>query len=302
MRVLGFRTAVAVAALLAGMGTASAADEIIYTDQRVDSLASAVSGYVEGRYGMLQDVQDVDGTANVGIDTDLEGNEWTLRGSVNARAGSFNAQIEADLDIVDAGLVEGNALRTTLHAYYRPIGGAFAAGAFLKGSYGKSEALVGSDGHVEADVFGAVAGLEAAYLGQFATFHLRAGAGLQETDIAGLRIEADRVHVGANTNLYFGDNFRLDLDGTYDRLEHELFDADRFAFDARANYRFGARPVSVFAGYRHEAIETRSKVDGTETEFDTGTLYAGARLHFGSDSLRQEERSGALWETYSREP
>lgn len=278
--------------MLASTGAGMAADEIIYSEKRTQT-ASAISGYVEGRYSDIQDVQDIDAPNGI----EIEGDEWQLRGVVNARANAFNVQVEIDGLQQDLGLSERDGVRGTIHAYYRPVGGAFAGGAFLRGAVARSDDL-----DLEVDEEEYLIGGEAAYLARFATVHLRAGYGQGSIEVAGLEADTDRVHVGAGANLYLGDNFRLDLDASYDTADHDLIESETFAFDTRANYRFASRPVSIFAGYRYETSEFRDTVDETETEASTGTLYAGARLHFGTQSLRQEDQSGALWDTLSPLP
>ena len=300
MRELGVRAALAASSLLVMAGAANAADSFVHVGKAGSELASPFSGWVEGRYSSVDSVHDnaVAGTTVEGVDA----GKWSLRGAANLRAGSFNIQVDVDGGTLDNGPYERTDVAGTVHAYLRPIGGTFAIGAFLRGTQRDFEDIR-TDRPGSGEENELLYGGEIAYLAEFATLHLRAGIGTNEygTDLASL--EADRLHVGAGANFYIGENFRLDLDGTYDRVQHEILDVDTFTVDARANYRFHEKPVSVFAGYRYNTVELRPRIGGAEEEEQRyGELYAGAKLHFGTRTLQQEDRSGALWDTFTALP
>lgn len=292
MRVV-LRTGVAFTALAMAMSSASAADQFIHvTDTK--NLASAFSGWVEGRYGAIDEINGADGN---GQTEDVDGSRWSLRGTANLRGGSFNLQVELENVNLDGGLLETRTSAGTAHAYYRPLGGNYAAGAYLRGSY-EDYTNFRDAGLPEYDATDVVAGIEAAYIGQLATLYVRTGGGIRTDEFLDTELDSDRVHFGLGANLYIGDNFRVGFHGTYDQAKNDLFDVETFTFDSRATYRFDQKPISLFAGYRYDRTETHVFADEEETDTRLGELYAGAKLHFGSDSLRQEDRSGALWDTH----
>ena len=302
MRLLRFGTAVLASGL--ATGTAQAADSFIFATEPTVEEASAVSGFIEGRYGSLGSSVGEEEANAAAPDDDIvvDGGKWTLRGTVNARAGDFNVQVEAEFSAVDAGPYESSIGNGTIHAYYRPTGGSYAVGAFLRG--GREDFLQLSEiatERMDGVTDDLLIGSEVAFLSEHATLHLRTGIGTRRDSPRGsdVGLDSDRLHIGAGANFYVGENLRFDLDGTYDRFENEQFqtDVDRFAIDGRANYRFASAPVSVFAGYRYETREIRSRLATEESESNLNTLYAGARLHFGTQTLKQEDRSGALWDT-----
>lgn len=60
-------------------------------------------------------------------------------------------------------------------------------------------------------------------------------------------------------------------------------------------------PISIFAGYRYDEWEPSVSGYSAGSEKNHSVL-AGLRYHFGSGSLKDEERSGPVWSTTSLPP
>ena len=246
--------------------------------------AKPVSGRIEGRfnYSTLDDEA---------FGNEIDGTSWTLRGSVNLSAAAFNLQVDGSAKHVSREGLEGSSLGGTAHAYYRPVGGRYAAGVFasttrLRDGTGTLASLgMGSEA---TDVIG---GAEIAALTRAATFYARAGAGGASHE----GFDADRLHLAIGSRFFVGTSLRFDLEGTVDRTSTALGDADLYSFKAVANYRPEGRNYSLFGGVRrdHARVETAA---GFGQGVSMNSYFAGARLHFGDHGFRAQDRGGALWE------
>lgn len=227
-------------------------------------------------------VGNVDGTFAKTDNDVADMKSWSLRGSVNAAVGGgFNLQADLSYGKHDFDLAgDGSALYGTLHGYYRPDE-TYAIGAFLHGSKSDLDALGGID-LLETRM----AGLEAAWFGESATFYAQGGYG--KTDIVGL--DADHVMGRLGVRYFLTDNVRVDAEGTANQLSTDFGDIDMASAQALLNYRPDGLPVSVYGGYRKDWIERENAA-----KLDSQSILAGLRFHFGSNSLREEERTGPVW-------
>jgi hypothetical protein len=106
-------------------------------------------------------------------------------------------------------------------------------------------------------------------------------------------IDADHYMGALGARIYATDNIRFDIDGSLNRLSESDADYDLRTLKLTANYRPGALPVTLFAGYKYvneELSGFRESLSG-----DTSTIFGGLRVSFGSPTLREEERLGPVW-------
>lgn len=241
--------------------------------------AKAFSGFVEGQFGHSR------GSAG-GFDAD--GTTWALRGTGNVGSpGGWNFQADGMYGRTSVEGFEVDALVGAAHAYYRQPENA-ALGAFVQGGrYGSDlfDMLTGFGGDDHAtDIVG---GGEAAFFAEMATLYAQAGYG--RLSYTGL--DADHWLGRLGARLYATDNIRFDFEGGLDRFSAYGIDVDVYSVSAIGNYRFDQAPVTAFAGYRYD----RGTTNVTSGGVDVHTFLAGLRAHFGSTTLRDEERNGPMW-------
>jgi hypothetical protein len=242
----------------------------------------SIKGFVEASAGYGQ-------SSNGGADVDSA--SWSLRGSVNSPVQrKLNIQFDAAYYGASSDVEDSYALSGTVHAYMR-VPGLFAAGGFV------SVARIGSDTLTALSASGLddfatdfVAGGEAALYTDQATLYAVAGFG--RFDYSGTM--GDHLVAGAGVRVYANDNLRFDVEGSYNEISSASADISAFALSATGSYRMGARPFTVFGGYRYDQIATDSATTSV-TDTDTHTVFGGIRYHFGSGSLKEEERSGPAW-------
>ncbi|GGB08630.1 hypothetical protein GCM10011491_40850 [Brucella endophytica] len=256
------------------------AEDIVYMPEEPAAGISGVSGFAEGSFSY--------GRASAGDDS-ANIRSWALRGSVNADLGTgFNTQVDAGYnrgDISDLG--QANTLGGTLHAYYREPD-AFAFGGFVSASRFGSTAFNLLHDYLDADKYATdlIGGLEGAVYTSDATLYGRAGYGR----VSYSDIEADHLTAALGARVYANDDTRYDFEGAFNRLSAYGVDADLYSLSAIANYRFTGTPVTAFAGYRYD----RATVEDSNP-LTAHRVLTGLRVHFGSNSLKEEERRGPAW-------
>lgn len=244
----------------------------------------AISGFVEGSY------------AHSNLESggfDVDGKTWALRGAVNAELDSnFSVQIDGGYSRMSVEGVEADTLIGAAHAYYRQPD-QFAVGAFMQGARIGSnylDLLVPLGGDSYATDY--LAGGEAAVFTDLVTFYGQLGFG----KAAYTGFSADHLLAKAGARVYATDNLRFDGEAALNKLSIAGGDLEMQSYSAMANYRFPEIPVTAFVGYLHDRVG----VNAGGTELGTGNanhVLTGLRFHFGSGSLKDEERRGPIWNT-----
>lgn len=266
-------------------------DKVLFSDpvrydpaevERATQMDNNVSGFAEASYA--------NGKGESG-GFDADGNRWALRGSVNTRLDtSWNVQIDGLYSRMSVDPVDVDTLMGAAHAYYR-VPDAYAVGAFIQGSRFGSNILdylvpFGADKYA-VDFVG---GGEAAVYTDLATFYAQLGFG----QLSYMSAKGDHLLAKLGTRLYATDNLRLDVEGSLNRFSGYGGEANLYTVSAIGNYRFSQFPATVFGGYQYDHGEV--KAGGTSLgEANAHTFLAGLRFHFGSDSLKDEERNGPVW-------
>ncbi|UUP18947.1 hypothetical protein NTH_03433 [Nitratireductor thuwali] len=245
------------------------------------AIGGGTTGYVEGHLHKSESKLE---------NGELKGAGWALRGTVHTGLpDGWNIQLDGAYHEGKIDDLRLTSFSGTLHAYQRHPD-RYALGAFLQGSKAKARlSSLLAPPSAEQKLTDTVGGLEGAYFLDNMTLIGKVGFG--KSSLAGL--DADHLLAEAGIRYYYNDNIRFDLEGGIDRLSSDEARYDVTSLSALANYRFDERPFSVFAGYRHETAKV--KTHATSDKVRTGTLMAGARFHFGSGSLKEEERHGPLW-------
>jgi hypothetical protein len=245
--------------------------------------APRVTGYLQGDYSALVKAPD-----------NVDGHTWSLRGSVNLNTGSpFNLQADANYARNEVSSIDSNTGLGALHGYYRDD--QFAVGAFAQASRFSVSAL-NVIGQGSANDY--IGGGELAGYNDWATFYAQLGYG--RTSLYGY--DADHYVGTLGARFYANDNLRFDVDGALHRFSYS--DTD-LAVDIRtvkltANYRPDQLPVTFYGGYRYDY--GKLSVPGVSSDDNIGSLFAGLRVSFGTTSLKDEERHGAIWNPISVTP
>jgi hypothetical protein len=268
---------------------AAEADYVLFEEPRQYEQAEyeayknqAISGFAEGSFAHNKGESG-------GFEAD--GNTWALRGAVNAELSTnINVQVDGGYSRTSVNGVEVNTLIGAAHAYYRQPDqfavGAFVQGARLGSNYLDLLAPLGADRYATDYVGGG----EAAVFMDRATLYGQLGFG--KADYSGF--DADHLMVEAGLRLYATDNLRLDGEAAFNRLSIAGGDVDVQSYSATGNYRFSDVPVTAFAGYRYD----RASLNAGDAELGTANAHnimTGLRFHFGSGSLKDEERKGPVW-------
>lgn len=135
-----------------------------------------------------------------------------------------------------------------------------------------------------------VFGGEVAIFTDIVIFHGQLGFG--QASYSGFK--ADHLLAKAGARLYATDNIRFDVEGTLNRLSGFGGKADLCTVSAIGNYRFDQFPATVFGGYQHDYGKV-SVGGSTLGDATAHTFLTGLRFHFGSSTLKYEERKGPLW-------
>ncbi|WP_295806119.1 hypothetical protein [uncultured Nitratireductor sp.] len=206
------------------------------------------------------------------------GADWNLQGSLKHERSELN---------------ERRTLHTqaSAHLYWRNpqshAVGAFAAVTETRGEEDAANSFSNDNPYRDPKL---AAGFEAALFSDTAS--LLALAGVRTASLEEYRAESAFAGLGAR--YYASDQLRLGLRGTYERPLDNDNAPIVYGLDASVDYRPEALPFSTFGGYRYR-IETVNGADGTTRNTSSQGIFAGFRYHFGSESLKQEERFGPLW-------
>lgn len=241
-----------------------------------------ISGFVEGSFAY--------GKGEVGGFSE-DGSRWALRGTVNAEANTnWNIQIDGLYSRMSVDPVDVDSLVGAAHVYHR-VPDAYAIGAFVQGSrFGSNVLDLLAPLWADKYVFDYVAGGEATVFTDIATFHGQLGFG--QASYTGL--EADHLLAKAGARIYATDNIRFDVEATLNRLSGFGGKADLYTVSAIGNYRFDQFPTTVFGGYQYDYGKV-SAGGTTLGDAKAHTFLTGLRFHFGSGTLKDEERKGPLW-------
>ncbi|MGO4684616.1 hypothetical protein [Hyphomicrobium sp. 2TAF46] len=233
------------------------------------------AGYVQGSYAGLVD-------APYGA----TGDDWTVKGSINFNPERYvNLQADLGNSWKSSGALDAQVLSWAVHGYYRDRD--FALGAFFQDANLHAGAL----GYLgDKNVRDYLGGLEGAYFLPNNTFYARVGYGKVEWS----DYSPDHLMGVVGFRHYFTDNVRFDVEGDFNHLSYESAEADVRSVIVTGNYRPWAKPVTFFAGYRFDDADA-SISDYSFGLGGTGTVFGGVRLSFGSDSIKDEERSGPMW-------
>lgn len=209
---------------------------------------------------------------------------WALRGAASRDMGNdWNMQVDGHYGAAKAGLAKAQTKGGAAHVYYRrPSSHAF--GGFVETSQLDAQ-LAELAGGGKTDANAILGGLEGAYFLEQATLYGKAGAG----KAIGGEKSAVQIAAAAGARYYINENLRLDIEGDFRRWQADGKTLDTFGASTVANYRLHDSPFAAFAGYRYERTSS-------DTEpYRSHGLMAGFRYHFGSGSLKDAERNGALW-------
>ena len=284
------------ALLLSRVGFAADADRVLlqhpvrYDPAEIESTYASehISGFVEGSFAY--------GKGKIGDFSD-NGTRWALRGTVNAETHTnWNIQLDGLYSRMSVDPVDIDSLVGAAHVYNR-VSDAYAVGAFVQGSRFGSNLLdiaseiIGTDKYA----FGIVGGGEAAVFTDMATFYGQLGFGqVSYTGVADTKFKADHLIAKAGARVYATDNIRFDIEGALNRFSGYGGKVDLYSLSAIGNYRFDEFPTTVFGGYQYDY----GKLGFGGTTLGDGkahTFLTGLRFHFGSDTLKDEERKGPLW-------
>ena len=254
---------------LGASASASAADRYIYNPNGTFSKrggagpqSSPVSGFLKSAVGR----------------TDSGNYLWSLRGSVaSPLTKSLNAQFDVGYERIETNGAQPSTIFGTAHLFLRDPA-KYAAGAFVH---------VGHNEIAGTSAQSYIGGLEAAaFLGNF-TVMAQGGIGTTSTgnnEIYSAKLEG---------RYYFTDDARVDAQVSHNRSDTGLIDLQTTEVAVTGNYRSSESPVTFFGGYRHEFAKASG--GGASVSTDAGLYFVGAKFQFGSSSLKDEERQGALW-------
>jgi hypothetical protein len=222
-----------------------------------------------------------------------DGSRWALRGAFNVQVDrNWNVQLDGLYNNTSVGPVTVDTLGGAGHTYYK-VPDAYALGAFVQVNRFGSNVLtalapLGADPYA-LDV---VAGAEAAVFTGPASFHGQIGFGRASY----MGVGGDHILAKAGAKIYATDNIRFDADGMWNRLNILGAKIELFTLSATGNYRLSQIPATLFAGYQYDAVKAGAG-GVTIPVADTHSFKTGLRFHFGSNSLRDEERRGPVWST-----
>lgn len=233
------------------------------------------SGHVEGYLGGVRyNIEDEGDTY------------WTFGGdarvnyAVNPR---WNMQGDLFFDRVNIDVAGDNIYDygAAGHAYWRDPS-SFALGAFasIRG-WGGEEDL--------DDLYGFRVGPEAQLYFDRVTLYGQAYMGqLRSPEFSD---PLDQWGIRGVVRYFAHENLRFDGELAFDSVDSFFGSGniDTFTVAAQANYRFTGTPLTVFGRYQFEDFS----VDGEGVDVDTHKFIVGLRGSFGSDTLLEEDRSGA---------
>lgn len=272
------RTA-SIAIFSASVATAAQAADLLMDPPPMPQQAEAPnygSGFLEGHVGKLDSRTK-----------DQEETRWSLRGTHAVHVGSgFNVQADVEYKYNEDCCGENTTLAGTGHVFLRDSQH-YAIGAY--GHISNEEDATGK----QEDVYHY--GVEAAlFMGSFSALGAL-GTGTVYTENNEYENTSGRIE----GRFYATDNLRFDATLAMDQTT--LINAMETSthFGLRANWRMDEIPVTLFAGYRHEKEDL--EVAGINLDpSKADVVYLGARFHWGSKSMKDEERNGALWDPNTR--
>lgn len=231
------------------------------------------------------------GTTLRGDDANSKGRHWELRGTGNWGAGSdWNLQMDGTYQRASQAGAKANSFSVAGHGYFRQPDkyavGVYAGMTRLSESSALPQ-LAAINLSQEAKIVSG--GLETAYFLSQATVFARIGFG----KILAEGPDLDQSALDAGARYYFTDNLRLDLEGGFQHRRTDHVKANVLSIGTTANYRLPNNPISAFGGYRFEGFS--GKRNGAVFGGKTHGFLVGLRYHFGSESLKDEERTGPLW-------
>lgn len=208
---------------------------------------------------------------------------WALRGAVNVPINAhWHIQIDSQFDKLKFGELSDQNLSFGAHAYHRKED-QYAVGLYAQ--YERLSAATLALGPMETS-----AGLEGAVFLSQSTVLGQVGLGkghLEEQD-------ASKLNGLIGARYYHTDNLRFDLDAGFEQLLSDDAALKTYSVSTAANYRLSNRPITAFGGYRYRSSSLTSGETHSEDMTSHG-IVAGFRYHFGSTSLKDEERNGPLW-------
>ena len=209
---------------------------------------------------------------------DDDGLNWGLRGSHNFTV-LRNINIQADISYQRAVVNKSTQSNAILggHLFWRNPN-SFAAGVFYQSN---------KPGLFETKGGGDVKGAEFAVFANNVTLLGQVGFG-DEGD-------SEFIVGKGGLRIYARDDLRFDID-TSVTYEEPTATSDIFATEigAKLNYRLPNEPVTIFGGVRYSMATLSSGL--VETDSSNTQAFVGAKLHYGTDSLKEEERHGVLWD------
>lgn len=241
---------------------------------------------VIGAYGELGSTIDYFETDIQGLGGYAKINFCDVLGTgLDVQTGAYAEYLQSDSDF-GPGTPEAGNLGYVSHYYYRnedlALGVLSGLGLtfddIFRGNQSEITSVIGLDAHAYVD--------RLTIAGQFAYWTTLS----DNDDNSQLK---DAYQVSGELRYFPMDNLKLVGHVAYDWASNEF---DRFpwkavSFGAGAEYQFDAYPVSVFADY----TRTEGKMGSDSIGFsnmDSDQFRAGLAIHFNSDSLFTEDRTG----------
>lgn len=176
------------------------------------------------------------------------------------------------------------------HLYYRNSG--WQAGAFYQHRSFDYES--GIDPSVDASLDASVDnqhfyGIEGQ--GFFGNLTVGGQLGQHKMGFASGTIEDTGTFAGLHARYFMNDNWRLDANYLYDKVDIEGIDFEVNQFGIGTEYRLNSSPLSMFAKYSRTNSEVETP--GGSNDIDEDRIMVGVKLNFGKGTLRQQDRDGA---------
>lgn len=208
---------------------------------------------------------------------------WGLRGVANLPIGErFNVQLDGRFENLKFEDLADRTIAFGAHTYYRKPD-RFALGLYGQYERISSETLALGPKEIAVGLEGAVFLSQSTVLGQI---------GVEAAQLEGE--DASKLNGLIGARYYQTDNLRFDLDAGFERLMNEDTVRKTYSVSMAANYRLSSQPITAFGGYRFRSSSSATD-DLPAGDTTSHGIMAGFRYHFGSTSLKDEERNGPLW-------